>query len=208
MSARTPPPTGPAQASRTGLHLASQKMLQKPQKVQLIFWGYYLYVTEESQTHGKESPLETHGHEPRWVDAGAVRGLLSIGKTKSYDVIAEIERRTSEEPDAVLRMGNLVRVKEDALMRWIRDRESRAAPSAPHRRPGPRRRCAGRGIGSDRTLAGTPRAHDATGARVAGVVAGGCHPRRLVALSGTGASARGRTRKPREERGPAYRRGL
>ena len=62
--------------------------------------------------------METRSHGPRWVDAGFVRGLLSIGRTKSYDVIAEIER-TSEEPDAVLRIGNLLRVREDALMRWI-----------------------------------------------------------------------------------------
>ena len=62
--------------------------------------------------------METHGHGPRWVDAGFIRRLLSIGRTKSYAIIAEIER-TSEEPDAVLRIGNLVRVREDALMRWI-----------------------------------------------------------------------------------------
>ena len=87
-------------------------------------------VKEKSQTHGKENPLETHGHGPRWVDAGVVQGLLSIGKTKSYDVIAEIER-TSEEPDAVLRIGNLVRVREDALMRWIRDRGVAGGPIRP-----------------------------------------------------------------------------
>ena len=81
--------------------------------------------------HGKEGPLEAHGHGPtRWVDAGAVRGLLSIGKTKSYDVIAEIER-TSEEPDAVLRIGNLVRVRHDVLMRWIRDRGVAGGPAHP-----------------------------------------------------------------------------
>ena len=62
--------------------------------------------------------METRSHGPRWVDASVVRDLLSIGRTKSYDVIAEIER-TSEEPDAVLRIGNLLRVREDTLMRWI-----------------------------------------------------------------------------------------
>jgi hypothetical protein len=64
------------------------------------------------------------------VDAGFVRGLLSIGKTKSYDVIAEIER-TSEEPDVVLRIGNLVRVREDALMRWISGQGVAGGPTLP-----------------------------------------------------------------------------
>ena len=87
-------------------------------------------VTEESQTHGKESPSETHGHWPRWVDAGVVQGLLSIGKTKSYAVIAEIEG-TSEETDAVLRIGNLLRVREDALMRWISRQGVAGGPARP-----------------------------------------------------------------------------
>ena len=74
--------------------------------------------------------METHGHGPRWVDAGFVRGLLSIGKTKSYDVIAEIER-TSNEPATVLRIGNLLRVREDALMRWISGQGVAGSPTLP-----------------------------------------------------------------------------
>ena len=79
--------------------------------------------------------METHGHEARWVEARYIRGLLSIGKTKSYAVIAEIER-TSEEPDAVLRIGNLVRVREDVLMRWISERGVAGGP-APSSTEGP-----------------------------------------------------------------------
>ena len=45
-------------------------------------------------------------------------------------VIAEIER-TSEEPDAVLRIGNLLRVREDALMRWISGQGVAGGPTLP-----------------------------------------------------------------------------
>ena len=67
--------------------------------------------------------METIGQERVWIDERYVDGKyirehLSVSRTKAYEIICEVEKR-SHEREAVLRIGRSLRVRKDVFERWI-----------------------------------------------------------------------------------------
>ncbi len=75
--------------------------------------------------------METTSYTRRWVDAKHLQRRFSVGRTKAYEIIRAIEEDGGF--GVVLRDGRLVRVAEDAVVRYedVRSgREGRELPNA------------------------------------------------------------------------------
>ncbi len=56
--------------------------------------------------------------QKRWISTKTIRERLEISRTASYEIAKEIARR-SDEPDAVVKRGRMLRVRDDLVERWI-----------------------------------------------------------------------------------------
>lgn len=52
-----------------------------------------------------------------FVDAKYIQEHLLVSRTKSYEIIAEIGKKSSE-PDAVIKFGRSRRVRRDVFLNW------------------------------------------------------------------------------------------
>ena len=67
--------------------------------------------------------METLSNNMRWRDAKHLQRRFSVGRTKAYQIIGTIEKDGGM--GVVLRDGRLVRVAEDAVIRWEETRSDR-----------------------------------------------------------------------------------
>jgi hypothetical protein len=54
----------------------------------------------------------------KYVDGKYIRDLLSVSRTKAYEIMIEIEKGSRERGE-VIRFGRSKRVRMDALERWV-----------------------------------------------------------------------------------------
>ncbi len=76
--------------------------------------------------------METKSHNRRWVDAKHLQRRFSVGRTKAYEIIRAIEEDGGM--GVVLRDGRLVRVAEDAVVRYEDARTGREGRELPNAR--------------------------------------------------------------------------
>lgn len=55
---------------------------------------------------------------PRWIRASEIQDRLAVSRSKSYEIIDEI-REKNYAPDATIKFGGNVRVREDMFLRWV-----------------------------------------------------------------------------------------
>ena len=67
--------------------------------------------------------MQTMSHNRRWVDAKHLQQRFTVGRTKAYAIIKDIENDGGM--GVVLRDGRLVRVAEDAVIRYEDARSGR-----------------------------------------------------------------------------------
>jgi hypothetical protein len=54
----------------------------------------------------------------KYVDGKYIRDRLSVSRTKAYEIILQIEKGSRERGE-VIRFGRSLRVRQDALERWV-----------------------------------------------------------------------------------------
>ena len=65
--------------------------------------------------------------EAQYVDTKYIKEHLMVSRTKSFEIVREIEDTF---PDAVIRFGRCLRVNRDAFFRWVYEHSARSEESS------------------------------------------------------------------------------